>query len=109
MFEQSDIAGHQGWRSEAENLPERKIPRHDREHDPERLPAHRAARGGSLDHFLLEKALGVLPIISTADGALAHFIARRSDRLPHFERDRPGERGNLLFEQISGLLENGPT
>src|SRR5262245_5426379 len=109
MFEQPNIAGHQGGRGEAEDLPERKIPWHDREYHPEWLPEHRAARGRGLDQFLLEKALRVLSIISAADDALAHFVARRADWLAHFEGNRLGECGDLLFEQISGLLENGGT
>ena len=56
-----------------------------RGHVPERLPEHRAARGCGLNRFLLEKALSVLSIISAADGALAHFIARCADWLAHFE------------------------
>ena len=39
VLEQPDVAGHQRRRGEAEHLPERKVPRHDRQHDAERLVA----------------------------------------------------------------------
>ena len=39
VLEEADVAGHQRRRGEAEHLPEREVPRHDREHDAERLVA----------------------------------------------------------------------
>jgi len=37
MFEQCDITCHQGGGGKTNNLPEREVPRHDSEYDPQRL------------------------------------------------------------------------
>src|SRR5208283_2228948 len=37
VLQQADIAGHQAWRDEAENLPEREVPGHDGEDDADGL------------------------------------------------------------------------
>ena len=39
VLQQADVAGHQRGREKAEDLPEGKVPRHDGEHDAERVPA----------------------------------------------------------------------
>ena len=39
VLEQADVAGHERGREEAEDLPERKVPRHDGEDDAEGVPA----------------------------------------------------------------------
>ena len=58
MLEQPDVARHERRRGEADHLPERKIPRHHREHDAERLEGDVAALAFDVDRLVGEKALG---------------------------------------------------
>ncbi len=62
VLQQADVAGHQRRREEAEDLPEREVPGHDREDEAERI--------------LADVALGVLG----GDGSRAQECARRFRR-----------------------------
>ncbi len=57
VLQQADVARHQGRGREAEELPEREIPRHDGEHRPERVVADEAAGGVGDDRLLSEETL----------------------------------------------------
>ena len=46
VFQQADVAGHQARSDEAEDLPEREVPRHDGENDAERLVTDKALGSG---------------------------------------------------------------
>src|SRR4030095_7307446 len=70
VLKQADVAGNQSWRSKSKDLPERKIPRHHREHRSERLILDVTFSGISLCRFLLEKSRTVLCVESATTRAL---------------------------------------
>ena len=74
-------------RGEAEDLPEREVPGHDREHRPERLVADDSSRRASVgDRLVGQEALGVLGVEAADPGALLRLGHGRADGLAHLER-----------------------
>ena len=76
VLQQPAVAGHQRRRREAEDLPEREVPRHHREHDAERLEGDEALRG-----------LGRDRLAATSSARRAPRSSRRRTRT---SRPRPG-------------------
>src|SRR5581483_1996092 len=99
MLEQTDISRHQRRRGETEDLPEWKIPRHDREHGPEWLITNEAPRRLRLHRFVFQKTFGILRVESTTARAFLDLGDRIAQELPHFHRDDAREFFFLLFEQ----------
>src|SRR5882724_11894001 len=95
MLKQSRLAGHQRGRGKAKDLPKRKVPGHDRQHDAKRLKAHETSRRISRDMFVDEMPLGILRVIATNPDALFRLLYRAVDWLTHLERHRAGK--TLLF------------
>jgi hypothetical protein len=91
MLEQDGVAGHQGGHGRTEKLPEGKIPRHDREHDTQRLvdDPRGFRRAGRM---LIRQPVGAVPGIVIADGgAFLDLGTRLGDGFAHFCGDQPGE------------------
>ena len=63
VLEQSDVAGHQRRRGETEHLPERKIPRHDRQHDAQRLESDPRLPVFDFHRLVGEEPPGVLRVV----------------------------------------------
>ena len=101
MFEQPDIARHQRGRDKTEDLPEGKIPRHDRENRTKRLIMDVALRGRSLNCFIGQKALCVLCIVAAGPCAFNRLLNCRTQRLPHFHRHQPPKLFFLALQNFS--------
>src|ERR1700760_444407 len=69
VFEQSDVACHQGRCEEAEDLPEGEVPRHDGQDDADRIPANVAFVVAGGDGLRGEDAGGVLGEVAAGVGA----------------------------------------
>ena len=91
VLEQSGISGHQGRRREAEHLPEGEIPRHDRQHDPDRIEAQVAQHGLGLHPFGRQEVFCVIGIIAAQPGTFGDLAARFGNGFSHFQRDEAGE------------------
>ena len=100
LLEQTNVAGHQRRRGETKDLPERKIPWHDRQHDTQRLEMHVAFRSVSFDNLICEMSLGVLSVIATNPGALLDFLHGGLDGLSHLSRHQPREIVLLDFKDF---------
>src|SRR5207253_4933990 len=74
VFENPDVAGHYSGRGESEHLPERKIPRHDRQNRPHRLIVNITATRVRLRGFIFQKTFGVLGVVATPACALFDFL-----------------------------------
>ena len=104
VLQYAGISRHQRRRGEPEHLPERKVPRHDGEHDAERLERDVGFRRLGLHDLRREMRLGVLGVVVAAERALLGFRDALLERLPHFERHQPGELFLPLAEHGRGLL-----
>ena len=95
MFEQSHIARHQGGSRKPHHLPARVVPRHDRQHRPQRLIAQitPSRAGGNL--FIGQEPLGVFGIIAAGPGGFDNLVDRRLDRFAHLQGHQPAQA--LLF------------
>src|SRR5438270_360318 len=98
MLEQAHISGHQSRRREAKHLPEGKIPRHDREHGPERLILNIAFGRVRLNHFVSEISACILGIKATNPDTFLDFLHRRLNRFSHFGGHQSCELMFLSFE-----------
>ena len=91
MFQDTDVSRHQSRSGKSKYLPERKIPRHNREDRAERLIADVAPGGIRLGYFIFQKSLAVLGVKSTGARAFFDFFKGSTKQLSHFQRDDPGE------------------
>src|SRR5947208_2055851 len=71
--QQRHVAGHQGGRGEAEELPVGEVPGHDRQHRPQRLVADEALGSVGPHRLWGEEALRVLGVEITDPRALVHL------------------------------------
>src|SRR5204863_3463728 len=78
VFEKSDVSGHQSGRGKSKDLPERKIPRHDRQHRSHRLIMNVAAARVRLRDFVFQKAFGVFGVVAASALALFDFFDGRA-------------------------------
>src|SRR5439155_721296 len=95
MLQDPRIARDERRGGEAEDLPEGKVPRHDREHGTERVEADVAPACVGPAGLRGEELLGVLGVIVAAPGALLDLRLALRDRLSHLERHGAGVRGLL--------------
>ena len=86
MFEDGCVAGHESWRRETNDLPERKVPRHDGEDDPERLERDDAPPRVRANLLVGKVAGGVQREMLGAERAFLDLGLRLVDRLSHLER-----------------------
>jgi hypothetical protein len=93
MFEQERIAREQRGHSAPKDLPERKIPRHDRQHDAERFEGNvgvRRSAGGTLGD---EETRSVVRVIAAEERAFLDLGASLRERFAHLGG---GERGEVV-------------
>jgi hypothetical protein len=83
MLEHARVARHQRGSGEPEDLPQREVPGHDREHDAEGHEGHVAAGGVRRDHLGGEEPLGVLRVVVAHPRALLGFRPSLGERLAH--------------------------
>ena len=83
VLEQHPVARDQGGSRRAHHLPEREVPRHDREHQPQRREGHVAAPGLGLDRLVLQEAGTVAGVVLAAERALLHLGGGLAQRLAH--------------------------
>ncbi len=83
VFEEEGVAAQQGRRRGADDLPERKIPRHDGEHDAERFIDDPRIRWGAGRTFVGEERGPVVGEIRAGAGAFFDFAAGLGDGLAH--------------------------
>src|ERR671917_441675 len=100
VLEQTHVSGHERGCCEPEDLPEREVPRHDREHGTDGLVADERARPLHLYLLVGEHRLGVLGVVAAAAGALVGLAYGRGERLAHLERHDPAELFGLFFEDL---------
>ena len=100
MLEEAGVAGHEGGRRETEDLPEREIPRHDREHGTEGQERHEAPAGVGRHHFRGEEALGVVRVVAAHPRALLRLRPAPRQRLAHLYRHQAGQLFLALVEQV---------
>ena len=91
MLEQRGVAGQQGRCREAEHLPERKVPRHDRQHGAERLVGDDAPRGVGRHVLGGEEARTVFRVVLARPGALFDLRQALCQRLAHLVRHQHGK------------------
>src|SRR5207237_5289536 len=88
MFEQANVTGHQCGRGETEYLPERKIPGHHGENDPERLIPNETLGRVRLNVLIGQMAFSVLSVVTTNPRALLSFLQCGVDWLAHLAPHR---------------------
>jgi hypothetical protein len=88
VLQDSRVAGGECRRRETKELPERIIPRHDREYHAQGIEHDGTLRRIRLDELRGEKSWGRLGIELAVPGALVNFALRLRDRLPHLPRNQ---------------------
>src|SRR5207245_5259272 len=86
VLQQADVARHQGGCGESEDLPEREVPGHHRQHRTERLEALLGAARVGLDGFRSEVALGGLGVVAAAARAVLDLGESRPAELDYLKR-----------------------
>ncbi len=104
MLENARIPSHEGRCREPKYLPEREIPRHDRQNDSDRLERNPALATLHLHRLVGEKALGVFRVVPTGCRALLGLSDARSNRLSHFQRHQPSELAAFGVQNRRGFL-----
>ena len=104
VLQHARVPGHHRGRGEAEDLPEREVPRHHGEDHAERLERHVALRdasvaSGSGD----EEGVGVLGVVPADPGALLRLGDPLRDGLSHLARHEEREGVLPLVEERSRL------
>src|SRR5438552_4283085 len=99
VLEHGSVPGHERGSREPDDLPEREVPRHDREHHTERLERDDAPPRVRADLLVGEVARGVLGEMVGAEGAFLDLGLRLDDGLPHLERREPGVTLGALSEE----------
>ena len=87
MFEQHRVAGHEGRRRRAEDLPEGEIPRHHRQDHPERLVGDGAVARRAGRPLLGEERGGVPGVVVADHRGFSDLGARLGERLAHLRAD----------------------
>ncbi len=98
MLYQYSVAYQRRRDEEAQHLPERKIPGHDRENRPQRLINYAARRSGNGLRLDIRGAL--LGKMARAKGSLLYFAQRLAERLAHLQRDQPRVLFRALLQKI---------
>ncbi|MBN9322189.1 MAG: hypothetical protein J0H24_09025 [Delftia acidovorans] len=93
MFEDSPVASRQGRSGETKVLPERIVPRHDRQHHTERLEGHDALGCAGDDRLVGKKARGMFGVEIAVPCALLDFGLGLGQRLAHLAHDHFGIAG----------------
>ena len=91
VLEDDAIARGQCRRGKAEELPERIIPRHHRQHHAQRIEHHRAFAGRRGDGFVSQENRRLLGVVIAIPGAFLDFAFGLDQRLAHFAHDHLGK------------------
>ncbi len=91
VLEHGAVAGHERRRGEAEDLPEREVPRHHREHDAERVVGDEGLRPAEVDRLAGEVFFCRIGEVVAVGGAFFHFGAAILEGLAHLGRHDLGE------------------
>jgi hypothetical protein len=108
VLEQAGVARHERRGRESDHLPERVVPRHDREHDTDRRVA--GAGGGGVhrrrigERLRRQELLGVIGVVTHPFRALEHLGAGSGDRTAHLDGDDACDPVDIVFEQLRGSL-----
>ena len=86
MLQDPDVAGHERWCRKPKNLPERKIPRHDRQHDTKRLKGHPTSSTLHLRRLVGEEFFGILGVVGARCCTFLRLGRRSLEWLPHLDR-----------------------
>jgi hypothetical protein len=99
VLEEADVASHERWREEAEDLPEREVPRHDGEDDAEGIVADVGLFVLGLVVLGGEDLRGVIGVEAAASGALGDLRAGGGEGLAHLGCHGRGELFGVGFEE----------
>jgi len=91
----------------AKHLPERKIPRHDGEHDPERLEADVAALRVALARLVGQEGGRVLGVVLARPAALLRLRPSLGERLSHLQGHGTSVGVGALAQQPRGGMQPG--
>ncbi len=115
VLEQRGVAGHEGGGCEADDLPEREVPRHHGEDGAERPVAHQGPRRpgvpdvGVVGVFVGEQPLGVGGVPAHRLGALGGLRAGGRQGLAHLGGHGPGDVPLVLVEEVGRPVQQpGP-
>src|SRR5438477_13104496 len=100
MLEQTHIARHQGGRCEAEDLPERKIPWHDRQDWPDRLIPNIALSLVRFHSLIGEEPSGIVRVEPACPCAFDDLFSGCFDRLTHLSSSQPRKLVLVLLEHF---------
>src|SRR5437879_7842623 len=89
------VPRHQRRGGEAKDLPEGKLPRHERQHRPEWFESYVAAGRVGLARLIRQKSLGVLGVVVTDRRAFLYLRLTLDDRFSHLEGHGP----RILFSR----------
>src|SRR5256885_12350387 len=99
MLEKPDFASHHRRCGKTKNLPEWEVPRHDGEHDTQRLERDPALPPVHVHRLIGEEFLGVVSVVVARRRAFLSLGDCRLDWLAHFEGHEPSKLPTFLFEQ----------
>ena len=112
MLQQVAVAGQQDRHRAAQHLPDREVPRHDRQNGAQRTILNHRLVIFHLGGFRRQHRRAVLGVPVAEVGGFRHLAARLSDRLAHLEGDHLGhlfpagaQRGPDAAQRISALGE----
>jgi hypothetical protein len=107
VLEEADVARHETGRDEAEDLPEREVPRHDAEDDTHRLVLDVAVFGVGGDVFVGQEALGVFGVVAAGPRAFYGFVDGGAESLTHLGGHEAGEEFFVAFEDVGSAVHHG--
>src|ERR1043166_8019 len=90
---------------DTKDLPEGKIPRHERQHRTDRFVANKVMRRFRFDLLFDKEPFRVLRVKPATAGAFRNLRFRRGQQLPHFERHDSRQPRLVRFEQIRGGVQ----
>jgi hypothetical protein len=105
MLQEAHVAGYQGRSSEAEDLPEGKVPGHHGEQRADGLVAQITDGEAGGDCVVGQQLLAVFGVIAAGQRALGGFGTRGGDGLAHFERHDAAQAILFLFQDACGGME----
>ena len=107
MFQHGGVAGHQAGRGETKDLPEWKIPWHDRQHDSQRVEGDETLDRIRLRPLLRKEALGVFRVIVAVERAFLDFGDPLLYRLTHLLRHQARVAARAGAKNIGGSAHQG--
>nr|WP_262984904.1 hypothetical protein [Sphingomonas daechungensis] len=106
VFQKCAIARHQRGCSEAEDLPEREVPRHDRKHDADGIEGYERLAAADVDALIRQIALGVIGEPVAMSGAFLDFRAAVGKGLTHLFGHECGELVPAAAKDFASLADH---